>query len=264
MSNPELQLPDNSFREQLQDVKKHNVSVFYHHHPDIELVEHVSNAINRAVQHDSNIHPDIVNPYIVNGFTGLSFRHLLNNIADYEGINYLEIGTFCGSSLLSVLYNNLDKISSVYAMDNWSEFDKYVNPKQIFEMQMERYAPDTQGKLNFYEEDCFSFDKSKIKHKINLYFYDGHHSREEQEMAFTYFNDVLDDTFVAIIDDWEQGPVRDGTLAAFDKLNYEILASWQIVPPARENKTENPDLYWWLGNFIAVIRKTKNGNEKTD
>jgi len=237
-----------------------SATVFYQHHPDIELILHVADAINKSIRCESNIHPDILDPYKVNGFTGLGFRHFLNNVGAYEGINYLEVGTFCGSSLISVLYNNLDKISSAYAMDNWSEFSEYLDPKKTFEMKVEKYLPSLENKLTFYNEDCFSFDKKKIKHKINLYFYDGPHSRKDHEMAFTYFDDVLDDTFIAIIDDWEKGYVREASLTTFDKLNYTILASWQILPPERENKIENPDINWWHGSFVAVIKKMKHLN----
>ena len=255
MSKAILDLPSDKKRQQLQNWKPHDVTIFCHHQPDVKLILHVSEAINKALAGESGAHPDILDPSKVNGFSGIKFRHFLNNVAAYSGINYLEIGTFCGSTLLSALYNNLDKITSAYAMDNWSEFGNHA--KEVCEARLEKYIPEAGDKLTFYEEDCFKFDKAKIQHKINLYFYDGAHSQRDQEMAFTYYDEVLDDTFITIVDDWEQGEVRKGTLSAFKKLNYNVLASWQIVPQTRENKTENPDTHWWLGAFIAVIKKTK-------
>ena len=255
MSKAILDLPSDNNRQHLQNWTPHDVTIFCHHQPDIKLILHVSEAINKALGSDSNLHEDILDQRKVNGFSGTKFRHFLNNVASLSGINYLEIGTYCGSTLLSALYNNMDKITSAYALDNWSEFGGHA--KEVCEARLEKYIADPNNKLTFYEEDCFKFDKTKIHHKINLYFYDGAHSQSDQEMAFTYFDEVLDDTFITIVDDWEQGEVRKGTLAAFKKLNYDVLASWQIVPPARENKTENPDTHWWLGAFIAVIKKSK-------
>jgi len=263
MDDVKLHFPDNNHRQQMQNLKPHDVSVFCHHKTDVNLILHVSDAINKALVNESNIHPDMTDQRKINGFSGISFRHFLNNVASYSGINYLEVGTFCGSTLLSVLYNNLDKITSAYAMDNWSEFgDSPALNARVLAQRLEKYVPDPDSKLTFYEEDCFAFDKSKIQHKINLYFYDGAHSQQDQKMAFTYFDEVLDDTFIAVVDDWEQGEVRNGTLDAFEKLGYNILASWQIIPRPRERKTENPDYNWWLGAFIAVVKKTQSSKEQ--
>jgi hypothetical protein len=248
---------DNSKRKKLNIWQSHQVSIIPNHSTETQMILHTALSIDSAMHNSSRNHPDILDPRIVNGFSGVNFRHFMNNVASFPGVNYLEIGTYCGSTLLSALYNNLDTISSVYAMDDWSEFNDHVNPKKVFRNNLEKYISNADEKLFFYETDCFSFDKSKIKHKINLYFYDGAHSEQDQEMAFTYFDEVLDDTFIVVVDDWEQGEVRKGTLSAFEKLDYNVLASWQIVPVARENKTANPNWFWWLGAFVAVVKKTK-------
>ena len=74
-------------------------------------------------------------------------------------------------------------------------------------------------------------------------------------MAYTYFNEVLDDVFITIVDDWEKNSVRQGTYDAFKKLNYNVLAKWEITPPERPDRMNNPDQYWWHGTMIAVIKK---------
>lgn len=48
---------------------------------------------------------------------------------------------------------------------------------------------------------------------------------ESQEKAFTYFNSLLSQTFIAIVDDWNWDAVKIGTRNAFQTLGYEVLLS---------------------------------------
>ena len=264
MSSHNLIVPDEAMRLQAQQGKSYDITTFFHLGSDINLILHVCGAVERALINESGINPDVADLLKVNGFSGVSFRHLLNNIATFPGTHYLEVGTYCGSSLCSVLSNNLETVKSAIAIDNWSEFTDHVDPKVMLEKYLGLYIPNADDTLTLYEEDCFLFDKTKIKNKINLYFYDGAHTAQDQERAFTYFDEVLDDVFVAVVDDWEQGDVRKGTLAAFEKLRYNVLASWQIFPNVRERKTENPHLGWWLGAFVAVVKKNNTRNVDVD
>lgn len=89
-----------------------------------------------------------------------------------------------------------------------------------------------------------------MKEPVNIYFYDGSHTKLSQEMAFTYYNDILDQVFVAIVDDWNRPVVQAGTKKAFEKLNYRIL--FEIAMPGLKN---NDAKNWWNGLYIAVIKK---------
>jgi hypothetical protein len=71
-------------------------------------------------------------------------------------------------------------------------------------------------------------------------------------MAFVYYNDVLDDVFIGVIDDWNIEAVREGTFAAFAKLKYEVL--YEQALPARYNGDKDQ---WWNGYYVAVIPKLK-------
>ena len=95
------------------------------------------------------------------------------------------------------------------------------------------------------EQDCFQIDLSLFTKPINLYFYDGEHYPLSQEKAFTYFDQIFDDTFIAVIDDWSVTLVAESTYGAFEKLNYTVL--FQATLPASRK--------WWNGLHVAVIRK---------
>jgi hypothetical protein len=250
------------------------VAVWAYNDDASSYIAHVDNAIRRAANLESKL-PDEATvlsilgewkgrsiPYEerLMGFSGVCFRHFLNNLCNFEGANYLEVGSFRGSSLVSAAYGNTDVLNEIHAIDNFSEFvieDSGFHPREDIEKNFNLYLGPTQERVNFYEEDCWEFDLSKLP-KIQIYFYDGLHSQEAQTKAFTYFEPVFDDVFIAIVDDWNQRKVRVGTKEALSQINYDVVASRAIIPgkrPNNANRVNNPDPMWWGGTYIAVLRK---------
>ena len=86
--------------------------------------------------------------------------------------------------------------------------------------------------------------------KINIYFYDGGHSQEQQKLAFTYYNSIFEDTFIAIVDDYNCDKVQKGTQEAFQELGYTILFE-EYLPALYNGDKDN----WWNGIYVAVISK---------
>ena len=206
--------------------------------------------------------PSLPEDQLLRGFSGIAFRHFMNNLCAMEGGNYLEVGTFRGSSLVSAVYGNTQILNEIHAIDNFSEFvieETGFHPRDDLHKNLDMFLQNEKDKVNFHEGDCFNFDLEKLP-KINIYFYDGEHSRESQMKAFTYFEPVFDDIFIAVVDDWEQRQVRLGTIDAFEKINYEVVSSRCVIPGMREgnaNRVNNPTFDWWNGTYIAVLRKRK-------
>jgi len=200
------------------------------------------------------------------GFSGVCFRHLMNNLCSYStGANYLEIGVFKGSTLISSVYGNEAVLNEVHAIDNFSEFvpgdagthGTYPHPKDELQKNMNMFLPNTKDKIQLHEADCFQFDLSKLP-KIDIYFYDGEHSAESQYKAFKYYEPAFADIFIAVIDDWAQGGVRRGTKKAFAEIDYDVIASRAIIPGKRPNgasRVDNPCRYWWCGTHLALLKK---------
>ena len=228
----------------------------------VSLTVHVDKSIQRACANDSNLPKHLTYDSVVEahidtpekliGFSGYQFRHMMNNICSFPSANYLEVGTYMGSTLVSAVLGNEGTLSSVHAIDNFSEFSIENNPKPSFEQNIERFLPDAD--IQFYEEDCFEFDVSKLP-KIDIFFYDGDHSEESQRKAFVHFYPAFSDTFIAVIDDWEQEPVRRGTRRAWEDLGLDIVSSRAIIPGKRPSPFETPSLQWWNGTHVAVLRK---------
>lgn len=208
-----------------------------------EFIKKVQCSISDAWHEISNLPPDILK---IPGMSSSKNRHFLNNLCSSPNTHYLEIGCWMGSTFISALFKNNSTLSSATAIDNWTEFG---GPYLQFQSNCKQFISDIP--YNFHSHDCFSIDPEKfIRNKINVYFYDGGHTRQDQANAFLFYNNIFEDVFIAIVDDWNHPPVREGTFDAFSKLGYKVL--FEIGLPARANGDTE---WWWNGLYIAVIRK---------
>ncbi len=207
------------------------------------LIRRVDESLSKAHKNQSKLSKEVLK---LKGMSGQEIRHFLNNVCAYPNTYYMEIGCWQGSTFISALFGNQSSISDAVAIDNWTEFG---GPRQEFISNTEHLISDVP--FRFFEQDCFSIDKKKsFKKPVNVYFYDGHHSEQAQELAFTYFDEILDDVFIALVDDWNWDQVRRGTFTAFQKLGYKVLYQKEFFIKERGEET------WWNGFYIGVIQKT--------
>ncbi len=193
--------------------------------------------------------------------SGTKTRHLYNNICNlqkHKGIHvkYLEIGTWCGSSSISAMFKN--HIQDSLFIDNWSQFNGNLSK---FIESIEKYKTKT-SKYSFIEKDCWEIDTSTLPQKyFNIYLYDGEHYELDQYKALSHYINVLEDTFIFLVDDWNFMHARDGTFRAIRELNLTVNFR-------HENFISPEDLYnmpnhkgaksWWNGCGIFVLTKPKN------
>jgi hypothetical protein len=207
------------------------------------LISHVQNSIQHGDSHFSSLKNNVLS---IEGMSSPKVRHFLNNLCALSNATYLEIGTWKGSTFISALKNNNGFLKDAIAIDNWSLFE---GPKTDFFNNCRKYLP--QYKYRFFSQDSFSINLDEaFSDLVDIYFYDGDHNPQSQEMAFTYYNDVFNDLFIAVIDDWNWEYVREGTFNAFNKLGYIIL--FQQYLPARFTGDNEQ---WWNGLYVAVIKK---------
>lgn len=221
-------------------------SPFFANERESFLITHVQNCIERGWNEQSKLDKKILK---IEGMSSSKVRHFLNNLCSLPNASYLEIGCWKGSTWVSALYQNQLSMASAIAIDNWSGFG---GPKDVFYLNSARFL----GNFGYqiYSGDCFKVDlQSLFQRPVNIYLYDGDHSALSQEKAFTYYNDVLDDVFIAVVDDWNWREVKQGTRSAFKKLNYEIL--YEEALPARAKGSDRE--LWWNGYYVAVIRKSR-------
>lgn len=207
-------------------------------------ITHVQQSVENAIKGKSHLGTDILS---IPGMSSPLVRHFLNNMCSLPETHYFEIGCWQGSTLIAALYGNKSSVVDAVAIDDGS-----LHPDSSIQANfLHNVSGYLQGyPVRFFEDDCFAVQPHKIfKQPVTAYFYDGHHGPASHEKAFTYFNDIFDDTFIAIIDDWNWPRVRKGTLDAFSKLNYTIEYQQEFFT------TGNDSNDWWNGLCIAVIKR---------
>ena len=217
----------------------------------------------------------LVGTFASGGLTTFLQNAFLNHlISSFEKVNYMEIGLYHGSSLLSALSNNEDNLNKIVTNDKWEwgSADYDVFERNITKVLSLYYEKD--HKLNSENERIIkldnTFDVTVVRadvwqfadtimnqwgdDKVDIYFYDGDHSFESQRDALIYFQDCFADEFIYLVDDWKDEGVVKGTHAGIEKIGYEVLFSdnthnWSINPKSSYG--------WGGGQFIAYLKKVK-------
>lgn len=213
-----------------------------------QLIDHVKKSIELAQLGISKLSGSVL---YVPGMTSLKVKCFLNNICSLPKTSYLEIGVWKGATFTAALYDNRDSIQQAVAIDNWTEF---AGPAEEFHRNCQAYIADVP--YQFYAHDCFTIDtKNLFKSPVDIYFYDGNHTEDSQQKAFTYYDSLFAASFIAIIDDWNHEPTRNGTRKAFEQLGYTIL--FELELPARFNGDTE---LWWNGLYVTVVRRKVQKN----
>jgi hypothetical protein len=209
------------------------------------LARRVEAAIARAAAGRSGLGPQAL---AVDGLSSGPVRHLLNNLCAPPDVSYLEVGTYKGSTLVAASYGNPGRFTAV---DDFSEFG-HLGPREAFEAVRAEFAG--QCRFTFHEADCWSTAlRRRLPRGVNVYFYDGGHRYQDQYRAFTHFDPVFADTFVAVVDDWNTRTVREATRQAFADLRYRTMHERELF-----TKRWLRDL-WWNGLLVAVVQKPTAG-----
>lgn len=213
--------------------------------------EQVENAIALSDKKVNHIANDVLG---IQGWSSIKGRSLVNNLmAIRDGLNYLEVGVMRGSMFCSALSNN--NFDVAYAVDNWSQFD--VKKEEFYKSVDLVCATKPKGSIIICDDDAFKvelemcYDCGFKFHLIDIYFYDGSHDLESQCKALTYYDKVMADTFIYIVDDWNWEEVRNGTEKAIELLKYEELGRW-ILPSRGNCDTEQ----YWNGMGVFLFKKT--------
>ena len=212
------------------------------------LARRIDAAIARASEGRSALPLDVL---LLEGLSSPHVRHLMNNLCRGAGVNYLEIGTHKGSTLVAASYDNPGRFTAV---DDFSEFEQ-LGARAAFAEVRGRFADHC--RFRFHEADCWSAAlRRRLPRGVNVYFYDGPHKHHDQYRAFTHFHPLFAETFIAVVDDWNSPIVRQATRRAFADLGYTTLHERELF-----TRRWIQDL-WWNGLFLAVVRKPSGGKRK--
>lgn len=213
-------------------------------------VAKLQQAVQNAVDDNSRINVDILS---WSGMSSKSFRHLLNNFGSLGKLTYLECGCFSGSTSCSLLSNNSDVTAIL--VDNFSQFTQLTqrHPAEILRQRLQDYA---NNNYRIIETDFFSFDCSKLP-IVDIFFYDGHHSYENQYQALWHAFPCLNRQFLYIVDDYEWPSVKSGVHDSISHLTKQgkIKKLWHVE--LRSNLL--PNHAWWGDGHTNASDKWYNG-----
>jgi hypothetical protein len=215
------------------------------------ILEHYSNHLNQSVARSILGIGKLPNTVLrLEGMSSHGNRLLLNNLCEMNG-NYLEIGSWKGSTFISALYNNPKCIGT--SIDNHQEFKN-----SVFKTSAEELKANCETNLvnnESYElitENCFSNDLVLPK-KYNVYFYDGFHGFDDQYNALKYYYDSLEPIFYFVCDDYSINRVERGTQGALSDLNIQVITDYklfgnQLIEPCTKRG-------FWNGLYVALCVK---------
>lgn len=229
----------------------------------MNLISHIDKSIELAENHQSKLCSAIME---YDGMCGYKTRHLFNNLCNIDGITYCEVGVYKGACSSSAIFNN--RINGIF-IDNWSLFEENFNvsgqnnifPKSkdqfLYNLQMARkYSTVPALSINIIEED---YKKIILPEniKIDIYFYDGPHSRQHQVDGIKQFYNNFNNEFILIVDDFwslEDGGndcTKQDTLTAIKELNLKIKYHKYLKGHCPDDVNKKMKSYWnGLGIFL--------------
>lgn len=170
-------------------------------------VEHVKESIARGLHGCAHFDEAVWN---IHGFATQAMRRMFSNLCRLEDLKYLEVGTYCGATFVSAFNNN--PIHAI-GIDNFSQtWSPGRDIKAEFVANKERFTNPITKSVNFFEGDCFNPELlSQIGPGVDIFYFDGDHTREAQAKALPHFFDLLANIFLFIVDDYNWPDVKNGT-----------------------------------------------------
>jgi hypothetical protein len=184
------------------------------------------------------------------GLTSPRIQQLLNYLGKHS-TTYLEVGSFLGATLSSVLLNN--QLQAI-AVDNWSSNIQPANGQTLPDNKKESFIENVKrykghSKVRVFDCDFNKVEKSEIK-DVDLFFYDGDHSEISTKMSVKYFAPCFADTCILIFDDANWEGVVYGAAAGIEAAGLTVLYEKKVL-----NDQEDPT-QWWNGLYIVVVKRT--------
>lgn len=210
----------------------------------------VLDAINNSAKGYSNFNEE---SFEIGGLSSNRVRHLLNSICSNEGMKYLEVGTYLGSTFCAAIQNNPVE---AYAVDNWEtqNLQPFKNLHEISQSSLDQFRENVKkykgnSKVRLINADCKNLVPQDFRSKVNCVFYDGNHDYQEQLQCLEVIKNLVEDTFILVIDDANFYGVVESAEEFVRKNEYTVLFEQKLL-----NEIES-DKMWWNGMYILILQK---------
>ena len=214
-------------------------------HPYVSMV---LDAVNNSAHKSSNFKEE---SFDISGLSSNRVRHFLNSLCSNQDIKYLEIGSYLGSTFCAAIQGNT---LEAYAVDNWETdnlqpFENQTNIDRAsyedFKVNAKRYKGDS--KIRVINADVKNLAPQDLNSKVNVVFYDGNHEYQNQLEALEVIQNLVEDTFILILDDANFEGVVESADEFVRRNNYEIIMEKKLL-----NSVESNEM-WWNGLYILVL-----------
>ncbi len=206
----------------------------------------IINAIGRARKHDSIIDQRILD---IKGFSTGVQRRLISNLCELAPV-YLEVGAYFGGTACAAINNKAGQVAYLYE-DGSQPFGE-ENVLETLHENLDNTGRGDNSAVWFVQGDFFNEDLDRFDLPIDIFFYDGEHTRLRQGMALPFIFDKMRSTFLYIVDDIDWPDVAAGTCDAFNLLEGErramnVIHSWVLT----DNKPDGPTWHNGMGLFLC-------------
>lgn len=209
-------------------------------------IDHIKRSIADAIRGKSNMDLQVTG---IRGFSTSTMRHLFNNLLNQPApMRYLEVGAYCGGTFCAAISNNPNVQAVVF-----EDFSQPFDVDNVRDQCLDNIARFNNGNGAVVERDFFG-PWDDVKGPFDMFFYDGNHDEEWQAKALPRAFDLLADTFIMLVDDYNWESVRNGTghgIAAMAN-RMSVVQSWEL-----RGKSSSDDSMWHNGVAIFLCRKTE-------
>lgn len=215
-----------------------------------QRIQAIKDAIEKAKNHQSKM--DEV-AWSVPALSSLKIRHLMNNLGAIS-TRYMEHGTHKGGIFCSVLRNN-PNIEIAWWGDSFAS-DKTTgeNVEDQFVQNYHKCIQNTDITVLGTVANTFDLP-SDFAENVDLYCFDADHSYDSQRKAMIHFLPSMANEFIVVVDDWQYGDVKRGTIDGLADSGCDILFQQELLNEEPYIEDEHRNEEWWRGFYLALLKK---------
>jgi protein O-GlcNAc transferase len=137
----------------------------------------------------------------IGGMTTKGVLQLLNLAVEClePGECYCEVGSYRGATLAGALLGHSGV--SAHAVDNFSEFDRENNNKDVLAANLRRFEIDKQVTFHHLDFEAFFLNVRSTTLRLGVYLYDGAHDYRSQLLGLLLAVPVLAERALLVVDD---------------------------------------------------------------
>lgn len=181
----------------------------------------------------------------INGMSSTRVRWLLNEVCRLHPYycNYVELGTWRGSTLISASYKNNGFFIGV---DNFSQYFRRERTRRVLHRNIRTHWQ--YSKPMFIESDINKLDLQLLP-MPDIFFYDAGHDRKQHADAIARYSINFPRELILIVDDWCRKSAFRGTRDGLKKIKHKVVHEVELKTDGRDDTDS-----FWNGIYLAHLK----------